>query len=130
MPAAVAFGGRLFVKEPERWTRIAQNSAPPRLGELFSPQFRRITLSGFLMAVIALITWWSCNAFLPVFATGLAQTEAALRGLAKSTTLHLVEDWTFTATMVFKLGGLKSGGASCRERVCLEVEITGGGGKH
>src|SRR3546814_10461207 len=66
IPAAVAFGVRLFVKEPERWTRIAQNSAPPRLGELFSPQFRRITLSGFLMAVIALITWWSCNAFLPV----------------------------------------------------------------
>src|SRR3546814_8922852 len=51
IPAAVAFGVRLFVKEPERWTRIAQNSAPPRLGELFSPQFRRITLSGFLLAV-------------------------------------------------------------------------------
>src|SRR3546814_9401704 len=58
------------------------------------------------MAVIALITWWSCNAFLPVFATGLAQTEAALRGLDKSTTLHLVEDWKFTATMVFNIGGL------------------------
>src|SRR3546814_10424690 len=42
IPAAVAFGVRLFVKEPERWTRITQNSAPPRLGELFSPQFRRI----------------------------------------------------------------------------------------
>src|SRR3546814_4403925 len=58
------------------------------------------------MAVIALITWWSCNAFLPVFATGLAQTEAALRGLDKSATLHLVEDWKFTATMVFNIGGL------------------------
>src|SRR3546814_2519944 len=91
IPAAVAFGVRLFVKEPERWTRIAQNSAPPRLGELFSPQFRRITLSGFLMAEIALITWWSCNAFLPVFATGLAQTEAALRGLDKRSEEHTSE---------------------------------------
>lgn len=106
IPAAVAFGVRLFVKEPERWTRIARSSAPPRLGELFSPQLRRVTLSGFLMAVIALITWWSCNAFLPVFATGLAQTEGALRGLDKSATLHLVEDWKFTATMVFNIGGL------------------------
>ena len=33
------------------------------------------------MAVIALITWWSCNAFIPIVSTGLAQTEAATRGL-------------------------------------------------
>ncbi|HET8880933.1 MAG TPA: MFS transporter [Solimonas sp.] len=106
IPAAVAFGVRLFVREPERWTRVAETAAPPRLGELFSPQLRRITLSGFLMAVIALITWWSCNAFLPVFATGLAQTEAALRGFDKSATLQLIENWKFHATMAFNIGGL------------------------
>ncbi|NGY04743.1 MFS transporter [Solimonas terrae] len=106
IPAAVAFGVRLFVKEPERWTRVAQNSAPPRLIELFSPPFRRTTLSGVLMALIALITWWSCNAFLPVFATGLAQTEAALRDFDKAATVQLIENWKFHATMAFNVGGL------------------------
>ncbi len=106
IPAAVAFGIRLFVKEPERWTQVARNSAPPRLSELFSPQLRRYTRSGFLMALIALITWWSCNAFLPTFVTGLAQTEAALQGLERAATLKLVEDWKFTATMAFNVGGL------------------------
>lgn len=106
IPAAIAFAVRLFVKEPERWTRVAQASAPPRLTELFSSEHRRATLSGFLMALIALIAWWTCNAFLPVFATGLAQTEAALRGLDKSATLHLIENWKFNATMVFNVGGL------------------------
>src|SRR3546814_14178999 len=65
-----------------------------------------MTLSVLVMAGIALITGGKCNACLPVFATGLEQTEAALRGLDKSATLHLVEDWKFTATMVFNIGGL------------------------
>ncbi|WP_020650980.1 MFS transporter [Solimonas variicoloris] len=106
IPAAVAFGVRLFVREPERWMHAARHAAPPRIGELFSPQMRRLTLSGFLMALIALITWWSCNAFLPTFATGLAQVEAAARGLDRTMTLKLVEDWKFTATMAFNVGGL------------------------
>lgn len=106
IPAFIAFGVRLFVKEPERWARVAATSAPPRLAELFSPAMRRLTLSGFLMALIALIAWWTCNAFLPVFATGLAQTEGARLGLDRAATLHLVESWKFNATMVFNLGGL------------------------
>ncbi|NKF21936.1 MFS transporter [Solimonas marina] len=106
IPAVIAFGVRLFVKEPERWVHAARNSTPPRLSELFSKEYRRLTLSGFLMALIALIAWWTCNAFLPVFATGLAQTEAALHGLDKGATLRLVEDWKFNATMTFNIGGL------------------------
>ncbi|MFT4045633.1 MAG: MFS transporter [Solimonas sp.] len=106
IPAAVAFGVRLFVHEPERWTHAARNAAAPHLRELFSPQLRRVTLSGFLMALTALIAWWSCNAFLPTFATGLAQVEAALQGYDRSATLKLVEDWKFTATMAFNVGGL------------------------
>ena len=106
LPAAVAFIVRLFLKEPERWQHVRANSRPPRLAELFSPQVRRLTLSGFLTALIALITWWSCNAFIPVVSSGLAQTEAALRGLDKSATLALVESWKLTATVCFNLGGL------------------------
>lgn len=106
LPALVVLGIRLFLREPERWTQAARSGTPPRLRELFSPGLLRITRSGLLMALIALITWWSCNAFLPTFATGLAQAEAALRGLDKAATLRLVEDWKFTATMMFNVGGL------------------------
>ncbi len=106
IPVAVASIVRVFLKEPERWTRSAGAAAPPRLSELFSPAFRRYTVSGFLMAVIALLTWWSCNAFLPVVVSHLAQTEAATRGLDRSATLALVEHWKFIATACFNLGGL------------------------
>jgi MFS family permease len=106
LPAAVAFIVRLFLKEPERWKNVRATTQPPRLAELFSPQVRHLTLSGFLTALIALITWWSCNAFIPVVSSGLAQTEAALRGLDKSATLALVESWKLTATVCFNLGGL------------------------
>ena len=54
LPAAVAFLVRLFVKEPERWKNAASHAAPPRLAELFTPQYRAITISGLLMAVVAL----------------------------------------------------------------------------
>jgi MFS family permease len=106
IPAAVAFLVRMFVKEPERWQKAAANALPPRLRELFSPELRAITLSGFFMAVVALIAWWSCNAFIPVVATGLAQSEAQLRGLDRAATLALVEGWKRIATNYFNLGGL------------------------
>src|SRR5436305_11101963 len=58
------------------------------------------------MAVVVLIMWWSCNAFIPVVATGLAQAEAKLQGLDRSATLALVEGWKKIATNYFNLGGL------------------------
>ncbi len=106
LPAAVAFIVRLFLKEPERWTQVRRTTKPPRIAELFGPEVRRYTISGFLMALVALITWWSCNAFIPVVSAGLAQTEAALRGLDKAGTLALVESWKLTATAAFNFGGL------------------------
>jgi MFS family permease len=105
IPAAVAFVVRAFVREPERW-KSAVAATRPRLAELFTPRFRSITLSGFFMAVIALIMWWSCNAFIPVVVTGLAQSTAKLRGLDRPATLHLVEHWKAVATNYFNLGGL------------------------
>jgi MFS family permease len=106
IPAAVAFAVRLFVKEPERWKAAASSAPHPRLAELFTDKYRAITISGFLMAVVALIMWWSCNAFIPVVSTGLAQAEAKLRGLDRNATLSLVEHWKRTATNYFNLGGL------------------------
>jgi MFS family permease len=104
LPAAVAFFVRLFVKEPARWQKATSHAAPPRLPELFSPKYRAITISGLLMAVVALITWWSCNAFIPVVATGLAAEAAA--GLSRIEATELAESWKQTAGNSFNIGGL------------------------
>jgi MFS family permease len=105
VPAAVAFVVRFFIKEPERWQKVSVTAAPS-LSELFSPQFRRITLSGLGMALVALITWWSCNAFIGTVATGLANEEATLQGLTGVATQQLIQGWVKLATNVFNLGGL------------------------
>ena len=105
IPAAVAFLVRLFVKEPERWKHIA-NGSRARIRELFTPQYRRVTLGGLAMAVTALIMWWSCNAFIPVVSKGLAAREAALLGLDAAATESMGQSWIKTATNSFNLGGL------------------------
>ena len=105
LPAAAAFAVRLFVKEPERWKNLA-NKTEAKLSELFSPALRSYTRSGFLMAVVALMTWWSCNAFIPVVASGLANTSAIADGLDKIATQQRIEHWKLLATVCFNLGGL------------------------
>jgi MFS family permease len=106
IPAVVAFIVRLFVKEPERWVQVAKGVAPPALRELFSPAMRNRTLSGLAMAVTALVMWWSCNAFIPTVATGLADVEAGVRNLVGQDKTALKETWKQIATNAFNLGGL------------------------
>ena len=97
---------RLFVKEPERWKKVAAGGHA-RIAELFTPQYIKLTISGFCMAVTALIMWWSCNAFIPVVAKGLASREATqILGLDPSATEALGQQWVKTATNSFNLGGL------------------------
>jgi len=105
LPAGAAFIVRLFVKEPERWRSLGEQ-AEARISELFTPQTRRYTVSGFLMALTALLTWWSCNAFIPVVSSGLARAAAEAQGLGTAATLALVEQWKTLATSWFNLGGL------------------------
>lgn len=105
LPAAAAFFVRLFVREPERWKKVAAGETA-RIRELFSPQYIRITVSGFAMAVTALIAWWSCNAFIPVVAKGLATQEAGLLGLEPAAAELMGQEWVKTATNSFNLGGL------------------------
>ena len=105
LPAAAAFAVRLFVKEPERWKNLADKSEA-KLSELFSPALRSFTRSGFLMAVVALMTWWSCNAFIPVVASGLANSSAIADGLDKIATQQRIEHWKLLATVCFNMGGL------------------------
>lgn len=106
IPAFVAFLVRMFIKEPERWKQVAACSKPPRLAELFSPEFRMITLSGLLISIVCLLMWWSNNAFIPLVATGLAQTAALETGLDKVATQALIESWKAQATSYFNIGGL------------------------
>ena len=100
VPAFVAILIRLRVKEPEVW----KPEAEPAIRELFSPALRRRTLGGLCMAVVALVTWWSCSAFIPLVASFLVSdvmhgsTAAAIA--AKKT--HFIT----TGTTAFNIGGL------------------------
>jgi MFS family permease len=105
IPAAAAFFVRMFIREPERWERVA-DTAHPTIKELFSPAVIRITLSGLSMALIALVMWWACNAFISVIASGLAQAEGARLGLATEAVTVLSEEWKKLATNCFNIGGL------------------------
>jgi MFS family permease len=104
VPAALAFLVMMFVKEPERWKSAAASSAAPRLSDLFTPEYRAITVSGLLMATVALITWWSCNAFIPTISAGLA-SQASI-GLTRVQATALSEGWKAQGTNLFSLGGL------------------------
>jgi MFS family permease len=106
VPAIVAFTVRLFLKEPERWQAVKERMPAARLRDLFVPGMLSVTVRGTLMASIALIAWWSCNAFIPTVASGLAQSAAQADGLGRPATLALVESWKTTATAWFNLGGL------------------------
>lgn len=105
VPAGAAFLVRLFIKEPERWQNAA-SEGHAKLSELFGPNYIRLTISGFCMAVTALIMWWSCNAFIPVVAKGLAAREAQLLGLDTVSVEAMGQQWVKTATNSFNLGGL------------------------
>jgi len=106
LPAAAAFAVRWFIEEPTRWKEKAATGPPPSIAELFTPQWRLVTLSGLGLALVALLTWWSCNAFLPLVSSEMAKVEAATRGLDKLATTRLAESWKAIATNAFNLGGL------------------------
>lgn len=106
IPAALAIAVRFFLKEPERWKEVAARSAPPRIAELFNPENRRRTFSGLTMAITALLTWWSCNAFLPLVARTLGTEWAALRGLQGGAIAEAAAGWTNWTINVFNVGGL------------------------
>lgn len=106
IPAIFAGIVRLLLKEPERWQQTADNVAPARIRDLFQPQHRSATISGFTIATIALLPLWCCNAFIPVIASGLAQSVAIEWELDLTATLALEEQWKAIATNSYILGSL------------------------
>jgi len=105
-PAAVAFIVRMFIHEPERWTSAAATAAPARVREIFAPGMRKRTVSALIVTFVALITWWTCNAFIQSLANTLAGAEAVTRGLDPTATAALKQGWIKTATLCFNWGGL------------------------
>ncbi len=104
-PSFVAFAVRFMIDEPERW-KAAGPAVDVGLADLFTPAMRRATFSGLSMALVCLVMWWSCNAFIPTIAAGLAQVEASAKGLDKLATTELIESFKATSTNLFNLGGL------------------------
>ncbi len=101
VPAAVAIVIRLRLKESQAWSPQAERIS---LSELFTPALRRRTLGGLGLATAALVTWWTCNAFIPTIVTFLASDEAAAaRGLDVAGLRAL---YATRATAWFNLGGL------------------------
>ena len=105
LPAAAAFIVRLFIKEPEKWSSLSE-TAQPTISELFRPEWRRVTMSGLVTALTALLMWWTCNAFSGVLSKSLAAAEAKRRALDKIATTQLQENWIGVTTVCFALGGL------------------------
>jgi MFS family permease len=105
LPAGAAFLVRWKLHEPERWESV-KDRARVRLADIFNKEFRLVTLRGTFVTLIALIAWWTCNAFLGSLATGLARTAAEARALDRGGTLALVENWKLIATVAFNTGGL------------------------
>jgi MFS family permease len=104
IPAFVALGVRLMIKEPERWTHAIERARPGTIRELFSPAYRALTFSGASMAMINLLVWWSVNAFIPVVAVGLANRVSA--GASAINATVLAEQWKALATNAFDAGAL------------------------
>jgi MFS family permease len=105
-PVLIAVLARLFIKESEVWEKHVRNSQPPRVSELFSPTMRKNTVSGLAAAITALITWWACNAFVPLLGGTLATEFAAQHGITGEAARVLSEAWKSQASNRFNVGGL------------------------
>lgn len=105
-PLLVAVAVRAFLRESPQWeqARAAQPPATPR--QLFAPQLLRATLSGTFVAVIAVLTWWASNTFIPLLGGLLAAEHAASLGLAPQAAHQLAAAWQAHASNAFNLGGL------------------------
>jgi hypothetical protein len=94
------------VRESVHWTAAAAREHPPSPRELFGGDIRKLTISGAGVAVTAVISWWACNAFVPLLGGTLGSEHAAQLGLSADATRLLVENWKARASNAFNMGGL------------------------
>lgn len=106
IPAAIALLFRWFIDEPEAWQKTNNTALPPQLSELFNAENLPSTLSGVVLSLTALLTWWTLNAFIPVTSSSLAHFAAEIQGLDGNSTLMLEEKWKAMTSISFSLGSL------------------------
>src|SRR3984893_34281 len=106
VPVVLALLIRMFVHESTQWTATAAREHPPSPRELFSADMRKRTISGAGVAVTAVVTWWACNAFVPLLGSTLAGEHAARLGLSADASRLLAETWKARASNAFNFGGL------------------------
>jgi len=106
VPVVLALAIRLFVRESSHWTAEVARERPPSPRELFGENILKLTISGAGAAVVAVITWWACNAFVPLLGSTLATEHAAQLGLPADATRLLSETWKSRASNYFNFGGL------------------------
>jgi MFS family permease len=106
-PVVVAILIRLFIRESSQWAHVgASRTKPPSPRELFSPDVVKLTISGAGVAAVIVVTWWACNAFVPLLGSTLALEHAAQVGLAPDASRLLAETWKARGSNAFNLGGL------------------------
>ncbi|HEY2809466.1 MAG TPA: MFS transporter [Steroidobacteraceae bacterium] len=105
-PFLVALLVRMFLRESERWQTSHAHQSQPHPRQLFAPQLRRATASGAFVAVTAVLTWWACNAFIPLLGGTLAAEQAAHAALAPAAARQLAAAWQAHASNAFNFGGL------------------------
>jgi MFS family permease len=106
LPVLVALAVRVFLRESEHWAASRGRAQPATPRELFSPAMRSATLSGVFTAVIAVLTWWACNAFIPLLGRTLAVEDAAHAGLVPAAAKQLAAAWQAHGSNAFNFGGL------------------------
>jgi MFS family permease len=105
-PVVLAFGVRIFIRESKEWAsqRSQTTRAAPR--ELFRPGMVSTTVSGMVVAVTAILTWWACNAFLPILGATMATEYGARTSLDPAAARALAEAFKAQASNAFNIGGL------------------------
>ncbi len=105
-PVVIAFVVRLFIQESDQWSKHLGTTRRAAPRELFHPDIVALTVSGMVVAITAVVTWWASNAFLPILGGTLASEYASQSGLPPEATRLLVESWKAKASNAFNIGGL------------------------
>jgi len=103
LPAVVALVARLWVKEPERWTKAHQRekatgTKTSPLRELFRPGLLRPTLVGSGLAFVAVFGLWGATNWTPTLVRSLPEVEKLGQATAAS--------YASYATMMLNIGAL------------------------
>ncbi|MGH8133385.1 MAG: MFS transporter [Steroidobacteraceae bacterium] len=106
LPVVVAFAIRLLLRESAAWEASRAPTRPSTPRELFAPGLRAATLGGLFVAIIAILTWWACNAFLPLLGSTLAAEQAQHSGLGAPQLQALAAALQARASNAFSIGGL------------------------